>query len=604
MGIRRRDFLRVAGAVAASAALAPGRSGAPVSPPVPRDPVRAAMIGGEYPFPYDPRAFDAAERLYNLRRDGRSPAFRARVHLLLRPGVALDVEVRSSDRLETLGSARPQAFSGARDALDVELSGIEGRRHYYQVRYREGTGPWKALSPKGFKVPLESGLDDGFTALVVSDDHTFDDADLEVPPALMPMKRDGDYVNALLRAAVGRPRPDDPAEIDRLKNGALLAGALRWILFEEDPDVVIHLGDATGLGAPYRWRSFGIPLPPLSPAAADAAAAWAWRRMRKIYSGITPIAPLHLCFGNHDGEEAWSPVRAESVRRRRLLFPGPDATTFPEGGHPDGAYYAFSLGSGRTGWGGVRFILLDVQRFAPGGRFPRRPEDWTLGPDQLAWLESLLRQVGPNWSFACMHHVLGGWPAGPEETTFEFAYGRGPLFTADDYVGVADPSRVEQVRLTALARESNLDGFLCGHDHVFQARPIGPTASGRTLFRAVAGSPKYVGERNWWSRPFWVRFYGDARSDPPGFLGPPGIARLTLRRTEAILEYLAVGRTRFTNQPSGVSPGTVLDRFAVARPPQSPPDLRVPRIEPAPFRHPPESSQFLATSASRRRPSR
>lgn len=575
MSLRRRDFIRLGSLGLAGAGLNPGLILSPTALAAadPADPVRDRILSAEFPFPYDDTFFECAERIYNVRRMGAGAGdVRANLHLLLKAGRTLDVRVFSADRAEGLPTGRVQSFTGVRDALDVELPGSDARRLHYQVQYREGAAPWRALSPKSFKLPnVDWARGDEIVVILLGDDHTFDDGDYSVPAEYAARKLNGDYVNVFMQGLRTNPAWTPPSHLSALRNGFTLAQALRQILAAEDPDFVINLGDTTGLGANYRWPSYGFPISRLTESQKDVVARTFWLRMRKMYSAITPIAPFHLCFGNHDGEEIWNEVRLKSREWRRLLFPMPTSATYPEGGHPDGVYHAFSWGADGNNRGGARFILLDGTGFVPTGVPPKTPEEWTLGAEQLAWFESLLRRGEKDWTFACFHHVLGGWPAGPDETTFELAYGRGPLFTEADYQGLAaNPSRVEQVKLTDWALRHGLNGFLLGHDHVFHYHPIGKTDRNQDLVGVAVGSPKYVGESTWWSKPYWKRFYGPANGVPPAppkFWGPCGITRLTLRRDEARFDYVVTGRTFHSNLPPLARAGMILESHIVANPP-------------------------------------
>jgi hypothetical protein len=334
----------------------------------------------------------------------------------------------------------------------------------------------------------------------------------------------------------------------------------------EDPDLIINLGDTTGIGASYKWAGIGLPTVGLTDKDYDYVSRTLWLRMRKLYSGLTPYVPLVIAQGNHDGEEQWSPARSRAAEWRKKLFPMPDDRTYPEGGHTDGLYYALSLGTDDAYRGGARFIILHTTAFA-GERYPRRPEEWTLGEGQLRWLESVLRAGERHWVFACLHHVLGGWPAGSNEYEENYSYGRGPLFTVEDYLGYADPARVEQVRLTELGREHSLRAFLYGHDHIFHSKSIVQDPGGKDMLGVCCGATKYMGEAGWWNGQYWRRHYGVGEPPAPQFWGPPGLTRLTLRKDEAVIEYLVTGYSVYTNIPQNAGAGTVLTTRRLVNPP-------------------------------------
>jgi hypothetical protein len=523
----------------------------------------------DYPFPYDSAAFLCAERVSNVRRTLGDPAvFEASLNLLLQPGKILDLKVLAADRLEAL-STTPDvlSFSGVTESFEAKISGYAGGRVYYQVQYREGTGAWKALAPKSFKLP-SADLDAGgeFKVILLADDHTFDDADMGVSAAYKEMKLNGDYVNEFLKTLRTNPSWEPPqSPIGKLANGLFLARALRNILYTEDADLLINLGDTNGLGASYRWAGFGLPSTNLKDADYDYVARTLWLRVRKMYSAVTPFIPMVIALGNHDGEESWSGVRAKARAWRQKYFPLPDGLTYPEGGDAHGAYYAFSLGADIKNRGGAQFIVLDVTGFT-GGLEPAKPEGWTLGSEQLQWLESVLAKGEKHWSFACYHHVLGGWPAGPTELESSLAYGRGPLFQAKDYKTFTNPDAVEQVKLTDLALKYGLRAFFYGHDHIFKATYIAKGASQKDLYGVCSGSSKHIGEASWWSGANWKKYYGEASKRPPDFWGPPGYVRLTVKAASVKVEYVAAGYSPYSNLVSGQKAGDVLSTIVMTNP--------------------------------------
>ena len=570
MRIGRRDFLRLGGAGLAAASLDPGRLFG-VEPYIPRPkPLLPQLLDDQYPFPYDSRYFECAERAYNVRRiiGGESGAL-ANIGLVLKPGKTLDIRVLLSDRPETLPTtSRVLAFNGVQDTLDFEVTAAEGSRLYYQVQFREGNGAWGSHAPRTVKLPTQS-LEHGgeVVVLLVGDDHTFDDADYPVPAEYADVKLSGEYVNTFLKTLRTKPSWSGDAPLKALRNGFTLAQTLRHIMAEEDPDLILDLGDATGIGANYKWPGFGIKNTGLTDRDYDWIAHTFWLKMRKMYSIVMPNVPFYMALGNHDGEEAWNPARFRAREWRQKLCPWPSWISFPEGGHPEGNYYGFSVGTDKNGEGGARFLVLDVTAFCNG--LPRKPEEWKLGGSQLKWLENVLAQGGREWTFACFHHVLGGWPAGPDESRYDMAYGRGPLFTAADYAGFADPTQVEQVKLTDLAAKHGLDAFLYGHDHISAVHRIGKTANNKDLLGICVGSTKYVGEAGWWKGPLWTKFYGSAEGNPPRFWGPPGITKLIIRGGEMKADFIKTGASVYSNHPSAATFGTVLSRLTAVSPPPS-----------------------------------
>jgi hypothetical protein len=180
------------------------------------------------------------------------------------------------------------------------------------------------------------------------------------------------------------------------------------------------------------------------------------------------------------------------------------------------------------------------------------------------------------WKFICFHNVLGGYPLGSQKVVG--AYGRGPLFTREDYQRIheIDPTlnidldRVEQIWLTERARETEVRGFIYAHDHIFFARNIGQTKSGKKMMGVCAGATTYSGSRvydNIWSNPYWVAYYGDLYEQPPTFLTPPGITVMDIEKSGVTIKYVCTAPPEivYANMPEGTKPGDVLREYRISR---------------------------------------
>ncbi|MCX7974098.1 MAG: metallophosphoesterase [Candidatus Aminicenantes bacterium] len=529
--------------------------------------ILSALLSDDFPFPYDDRYFECAERIYNVRQVVGSKKWKANLNLILKPGKSLDLKILVSNSLEGLEQSQNTLnLSGVKEVVDIELEGDEARRAYYQVLYREGKESWKALAPKSFKLPFvnfEKG--ESLSVIFIGDDHTFDDAD-EVPASLSGLKLSGDYVNEFIKNLKKNANWRPQNELRALKNGLYLALAFRYILFNEDPDMMFLMGDTTGIGSNYRWAALGLPTKNLKDSDYNAIAQIMWLRMRKIYSALSPSLPIYVVLGNHDGEEQWNAASSWATYWRRKYFALPEAMTYPEGGHPEGKYYAFSWGADKNNRGGVLFIVLNTTAFT-GPAYPTRLDQWTLGQEQRLWFEKTIDQAEKDWIFLCAHHVLGGWPAGPEETERHIAYGRGPLFTLEDYKEYGDPNKIEQVWITKKALENGARAFIYAHDHIFFTRKLGLGLNGLDMNGLCVGSTKYEGEKGWWNGPLWQKHYGSYKRVPPDFWGPSGITRATIKAKEAKFDYLLTGWTAYSNIPENVYPVTILRSFLLSSPP-------------------------------------
>jgi 3',5'-cyclic AMP phosphodiesterase CpdA len=525
------------------------------------------LASDEFPFPYDDKVFEAAERVYNLRRSASDPStWLAGLNLLVKSGKTLDIKVLVADRREDLANPRETwSYSGVQGSFDCQIRGYDSPRLYYQVRYREGQGNWRALPPRNFKLPNAKLQDGGqIQALFIADDHIFDDGDYGVPNEYKQTKITGDFFCDFYKNLKANPSWEPDWPLNKFKFSFMLAKALRYILASEDPDFFVNLGDSNGIGANYRWENWGLPFKNLTEQDYDYIAKTLWLRSRKAFSAVTPNMPVFWTLGNHDGDESWNGARFRAKYWRQKFFTFPTQTTHPEGGHPDGNYYAFSWGADQDNRGGAQFIMLDVTGFC--GNVPKKVEEWTLGAEQLRWFEDVLSKNDHGLSFACFHHVLGGWPAGSTEEEKSYSYGRGPLFTVNDYAGYADPNKVEQVKLTDLGKRHGLRGFIFGHDHIFRVQKIGDGANRKELHGIVCGSTKYIGETPWWQGAYWKKHYGNGFKSNPDFWGPSGITRLTIKSDQAKVDYVCTARTPYTNIPSGGIEGTVYSSYVMSSP--------------------------------------
>ena len=213
----------------------------------------------------------------------------------------------------------------------------------------------------------------------------------------------------------------------------------------EQPDFVLALGDNVA------WAtSRELPQPD------ERGAVSAYSMYRRHVAPLTSSCPHFGLIGNWEGESGKVPpesaARMAGVRHR--FTPNPDSATYPQGGSGNEDYYAFA-------WGPVLFVVLNVQSYTePSGSLDSLMDDvtlvqdWTLGREQMAWLERTLAAADQPFRFVCIHHPVGGNAA----THVETLYGRGGPRAA----------RVGEQRIVhELMREHGVQIFFYGHDHVF-----------------------------------------------------------------------------------------------------------------------------------------
>lgn len=210
-----------------------------------------------------------------------------------------------------------------------------------------------------------------------------------------------------------------------------------------EPDFLIHLGDMLD----FHQYGFNDP-PPTGAVTRDA-----YLNYRTLLGDTLGKTTHFATIGNWEGENgSYTPHEIARSREQRLRYlPGPDPSTYPEGGCPYQDFYAFT-------WGDALFVVLNVMTYTPSdhllGSYPGFADDWTLGNSQLEWLGRTLANATARWRFLFIHHPVGGKAANEVES----AYGRGGGQAAD--VG-------EQAVIHGWMKQYGVQIFFYGHDHVF-----------------------------------------------------------------------------------------------------------------------------------------
>jgi 3',5'-cyclic AMP phosphodiesterase CpdA len=246
------------------------------------------------------------------------------------------------------------------------------------------------------------------------------------------------------------------------------------------PDFIVNLGDVTD------FHLYGFEPPPVE----DALHA-AYMNYRTLLGDALGFASHFQVIGNWDGENGWftEDEIASSRKQRYLCMPGPSDNTYTQGGSKEGDYYAYT-------WGDALFIVLNVQSYTTKilslSGANGNPDDWTLGEEQLDWLEKTLKNSSSKWRFILAHHTVGG-AAGSESNSI---YGRGGGLAAK--VG-------EQATIHQMMIDYGVSIFFYGHDHVFTDMVVDnihytlPGSAGAPwLFTtSETGYEKYWGESGW-----------------------------------------------------------------------------------------------------------
>jgi len=564
--MKRRDFLRLSGLFPVSLALEKNWPRL-IQEEVQKD--EATIFASDSFLPYDASAFEAAERIVFLN------SHQAVVNVIPRSGLSLDLRLVLSAADIFISRMKTLSFQGVKDSLDILIENyFWGPELSYRLEYRESSAKtgWRATPWRRVKTPLSYLQKGNVKIIFYSDDHTFDDADMGQrvveDKTLRNLRLNGDYINLFLKELMTQPDfiPDENSEWSKMMSGFCLASALRQIMLFEKPDLIFILGDTTGIGAGYKWKGLGLkdPVYGLNQADLDEYSRLFWLRMRKMLSAITPTIPVYLVLGNHDGESFYDVAREAARFYRQKYWRQPGAES---GSSIFQNYFSLRWGERWPETSDLQIIVLDNESYNPPW-MPLIPEQWTLGETQKQWFKNELSREA-SWKFVCFHHVLGGWPRGTNEAVTDYCYGRGPLFTLEDYQGLcARPESVEQVTLTRWMLESGVKALFYGHDHVFHLKMIKDNQN-RQMLGICVGSTKHVGELLWYKGELWNRFYGPYGAywteiklgDPrkANFWGPSGYTRLIIDKNEARLEYVRAAYNHpYTNIPPEIKNGQVL----------------------------------------------
>ncbi|MAE27724.1 MAG: metallophosphoesterase [Planctomycetota bacterium] len=179
---------------------------------------------------------------------------------------------------------------------------------------------------------------------------------------------------------------------------------------------------------------------------------------RDLYGAMTHSVPFFMALGNHDGEMTWGGVNGfcehfattdpQSESARLDVMPNP---FFTYSGSPTGNYYSFETGD-------MLMVVIDSHKTIAD--FPMVVEDWTLGQEQLAWLDQTLANSDKHWKVIVSPHIIGG-----QDGANCYYYGRGGVRSTVD--GTPRSAFLgEQETIHQMMKQHGVQAFLYGHDHV------------------------------------------------------------------------------------------------------------------------------------------
>lgn len=228
---------------------------------------------------------------------------------------------------------------------------------------------------------------------------------------------------------------------------------------KDKPDFIFSLGDI-----------FGDDHTPSTTTSADM------EKLHKDYlqylGKICHSAPLFICLGNHEGENAYylnqnppENIAVYGTIWRKYYYSNPFPDNFYTGntdieaygiGYPEN-YYAFT-------WGDALFVVLDVYRYA--SQISPKPGnwDWTLGQKQYKWLKQTLENNDSKFKFVFAHHVSGEGRGGILQAK-KFEWGG---FDNDgiSYEFMKNRPGFEKP-IHQLFVDNKVNIFFQGHDHLF-----------------------------------------------------------------------------------------------------------------------------------------
>lgn len=341
---------------------------------------------------------------------------------------------------------------------------------------------------------------------------------------------------------------------------------------EDDLDFIVFLGDEAGI------HFYGDTVKTMNAQVARDR----WMAWRKEFTPLLERFPSYMALGNHEGEAGFyeamqtpkGPLHLQSwgTAARKRFYLNPSHTTYPEGGEFDG--WQDPLHSSDDGafanssplqnyfawtWGDALFVVIDVHRYTQGESLVIQAgnpsaevrvgvDDWTLGAEQLAWLEKTLSESDAKHKLLFAHHLVGGWDYGlwGQDKEADYKYGRG---------GARYARRGEQDEITNLMNRHGARYFFYGHDHVFAHQ------AAESIEFVCCGRPSYL-EPAWWSSPGWLEAYGPVTSvNAKDFLAAVGYTRLTVDGDKVAIEYVRTSTRMLKGENVPLSSGEVVYRW-------------------------------------------
>lgn len=256
---------------------------------------------------------------------------------------------------------------------------------------------------------------------------------------------------------------------------------------------------------------------------------------RNQYEATGHSIPSVLVKGNHEGEtpfagscQHFSTTMEYSFGGRQKYIPLPgivDASHY--NGNPEGSYFTWTSGD-------AQFWVLDVMRYTP--EFPATPADWTLGEEQLAWLESTLAASTKKWKFIFAEHLVGGTPhKNACAWNLDYSYGRGSL-KATYNNDINGTFRGEQATIHQMMKEHRAQFFISGHDHVFAfGEKLDLNNNPEGIYYLVGGRAAGHTGPGWADENWFKEIYDYDNDGVTDFIKAAGFIKFTVNGQDSVL---------------------------------------------------------------------
>lgn len=278
----------------------------------------------------------------------------------------------------------------------------------------------------------------------------------------------------------------------------------------------------------------------------QAAARYEKTLSPEVWGSVATDMPFLYMLGNHEGETYFGNSLGScqhygntiDFSRTARLSHLPDPTQVYSGSQNQDLYYTFTSGD-------ARIIILDIMT---GNQDYPSLDEWSLGPNQIAWFKQVLETNEKEWVFVFMEHLAGGDPNSSSCNVFgggTYDYARGGLRATDTQL-INGTFSGEQEYLNNLMVNHSVDIVFHNHDHVMAAGEAqDPNGIGEGIYYVVTGHAAGNSSASRWSDDPWFQKAYDYNYDgvgdfDQGITGTRdvGFFDITVNATQADIKYI------------------------------------------------------------------